>query len=141
MIGSAQFPDGVNGWPATTGKARTPGSFTFGADGVTDAKEILYSTDVEPGPRSIAPGATLSIAPPGYGPHLVYASTVDKAGNRSNTAVYRSYADRSAERDGPNDLNGDGNRDIWTLDSQGSLLAYAGQGNAGDGWQSYSVIL
>ncbi|MFF4105078.1 FG-GAP-like repeat-containing protein [Streptomyces sp. NPDC001903] len=129
VISSPQFPDGAGGWPTTTGKARTPGSFTFSANGVADAKEILYYTDVEPGPRAIAPGATVTITPPGYGPHLVYAYTVDKAGNRSNTAVYRYYAARSAVRDSENDLNGDGNRDIWALDSQGSLLAYAGQGN------------
>ncbi|MGW9448766.1 hypothetical protein [Streptomyces sp. NPDC055632] len=50
-------------------------------------------------------------------------------GNRSDTTAYLLYAARSAERDGPDDLNGDGNRGIWTLDKQGSLLTYAGQGN------------
>ncbi|MGW8777648.1 ricin-type beta-trefoil lectin domain protein [Streptomyces sp. NPDC055796] len=129
VISSVQFPDGKAGWPATTGKARTPGSFTFGANGVTDAKEILYYTDSEPGPRSVAPGGTVSLTPPGSGPRFVYAYTVDKAGNRSDTATYLYYANRSTQRDGSGDLNGDGNPDIWTVDSQGSLLTYAGQGN------------
>ncbi|MDD9375114.1 ricin-type beta-trefoil lectin domain protein [Streptomyces sp. ZAF1911] len=129
MVSSIQFPDGKHGWPESTGKARTPGTFTFSANGVTDAKEILYYTDSEPGARAVAPGATVTIAPPGSGPHFVYATTVDKAGNRSDTTTYLYYANRSEERDGPGDLNGDGNRDIWTVDNQGALLTYAGQGN------------
>ncbi|MFB7032370.1 MULTISPECIES: hypothetical protein [unclassified Streptomyces] len=71
----------------------------------------------------------MTVTPPGFGPHYVYAYTVDEAGNRSDTTAYLFYAARSAERDGPDDLNGDGNRGIWTLDKQGSLLTYAGQGN------------
>lgn len=129
LISSAQFPDGRNGWPPTTGKARTPGTFTLSANGVTDAKEILYYTDTEPAPQAVAPGASVTVTPPGSGPHFVYAITVDKAGNRSDTATYLYYANRSQSQDGPNDLNGDGNRDIWTVDSRGSLLTYAGQGN------------
>ncbi len=130
LITSAQFPDGKNGWPSSTGKARNPGTFALGANGVTDAKEIVYYTDFDPGARAAAPGGSVTITPPGAGPHYVYAYTVDKAGNRSDTATYLYYAGRSAERDAPNDLNGDGQRDIWTLDKQGSLLSYAGQGNA-----------
>ncbi|WP_037837414.1 ricin-type beta-trefoil lectin domain protein [Streptomyces sp. NRRL S-244] len=129
VISSPQFPNGKDGWPATTGKARTPGSFTFGANGVTDAKEILYYTDSEPGPRSVAPGGTVTLTPPGSGPRVVYAYSVDKAGNRSDTTAYLYYAARTQDRDGPGDLNGDGNRDIWTTDTQGALLTYAGQGN------------
>ncbi|WP_285545765.1 ricin-type beta-trefoil lectin domain protein [Streptomyces lavendulae] len=129
VISSTQFPDGKNGWPATTGQARTPGTFTFSANGVADAKEILYYTDSEPAPRATAPGTSVTLTPPGSGPHFVYAITVDKAGNRSDTATYLYYAKRSHTTDGPNDLNGDGFRDIWTVDSQGALLAYAGQGN------------
>lgn len=128
-ISSTQFPDGRSGWPAGTGKARTPGTFTFSANGVTDAKEILYYTDAEPALQAVAPGRSVTITPPGAGPHFVYAITVDKAGNRSDTATYLYYANRSQSQDGPNDLNGDGNRDIWTVDSRGSLLTYAGQGN------------
>ncbi|MET9622759.1 FG-GAP-like repeat-containing protein [Streptomyces sp. NPDC006464] len=129
LISSTQFPDGKDGWPAITGKARTPGTFALGANGVTDAREILYYTDFDPSARAVAPGGSVIVTPPGAGPHYVYAYTVDKAGNRSDTTAYLYYAARSAERDGPGDLNGDGNRDIWTLDKQGSLLTYAGQGS------------
>ncbi|MER5733352.1 FG-GAP-like repeat-containing protein [Streptomyces sp. NPDC002138] len=128
VISSPQFPSGEAGWPANTGKARTPGSFTFGANGVTDVKDIWYYTDSEPRMKRIEPGATVPIAPPGYGPHTVWAYSVDLAGNRSDTEAYRYYATRSTERDGPGDLNGDGNRDIWSVDTKGQLFTYAGQG-------------
>ncbi|CAM5665289.1 hypothetical protein SMICM304S_05118 [Streptomyces microflavus] len=50
---------------------------------------------------------------------------------------------RSAERDAPGDLNGDGNKDIWSVDSNGTLLTYAGQqdstfSSATNGGQSFS---
>ncbi|MGW4162551.1 FG-GAP-like repeat-containing protein [Streptomyces sp. NPDC004788] len=128
VIGSTDFPNGANGWPATTGRARTPGTFTFGANGVTDVKEIRYSTDFDPRTRSVAPGGSVAITPPGYGPHYVYAYSVDAAGNRSDLAAYLYYATRSKDRDEPGDLNGDGNRDIWSLDGEGRLFTYAGQG-------------
>ncbi|MFI8260066.1 ricin-type beta-trefoil lectin domain protein [Streptomyces sp. NRRL F-2747] len=142
VISSTQFPDGRNGWPATTGKARTPGTFTFNANGVTDVKEIIYSTDFEPWNRPVPASGSVTIAPAGSGPHYVYAYSVDKAGNRSDTASYLYYATRSQTVDGAKDLNGDGNRDIWTVDSRGTLLMYAGQGNgkfapAADGGVSF----
>ncbi|MFD6915778.1 ricin-type beta-trefoil lectin domain protein [Streptomyces virginiae] len=142
VISSTQFPDGRNGWPATTGKARTPGTFTFSANGVTDVKEIIYSTDFEPWNRPVPASGSVTIAPSGSGPHYIYAYSVDKAGNRSDTTSYLYYATRSQTVDGPKDLNGDGNRDIWTVDSQGALLMYAGQGNgkfapAADGGVSF----
>ncbi|MCC0099845.1 ricin-type beta-trefoil lectin domain protein [Streptomyces flavotricini] len=142
VISSTQFPDGRNGWPATTGKARTPGTFTFSANGVTDVKEIIYSTDFEPWNRPVPASGSVTIAPSGSGPHYIYAYSVDKAGNRSDTTSYLYYATRSQTVDGPKDLNGDGNRDIWTVDSRGTLLMYAGQGNgkfapAADGGVSF----
>ncbi|MER6776003.1 ricin-type beta-trefoil lectin domain protein [Streptomyces sp. NPDC000656] len=142
VISSTQFPDGRNGWPATTGKARTPGTFTFNANGVTDVKEIIYSTDFEPWNRPVPASGSVTIAPSGSGPHYIYAYSVDKAGNRSDTTSYLYYATRSQTVDGPKDLNGDGNRDIWTVDSRGTLLMYAGQGNgkfapAADGGVSF----
>jgi hypothetical protein len=129
VIGSTQFPDGRNGWPAQTGTARTPGTFTFDANGVADVKEIVYYTDSEPWHRPVPATGTLSITPPGFGPHFVYAYSVDKAGNRSDTTAYLYYAARSQKVDGPGDLNGDGFRDIWTVDSTGALLTHAGHGN------------
>ncbi|MGW7176581.1 ricin-type beta-trefoil lectin domain protein [Streptomyces xanthophaeus] len=129
VISSAEFPDGRDGWPATTGKARTPGTFTFGANGVSDVKEIVYWTDFEPSTRSVPASGSVTMTPTGSGPHYVYAYSVDKAGNRSDTTAYLYYVARTQTVDGPWDLNGDGNRDIWTVDSRGTLITYAGQGN------------
>ncbi|MFJ6820686.1 FG-GAP-like repeat-containing protein [Streptomyces niveus] len=124
-----QFPPGENGWPAVTGKAREAGKFTFAANGVTDVAQYSWYTDYNPEVRDAKPGVPVTVKPPGYGPHFLYAFSVDKAGNRSDTATYVYYATRSEERDGPGDLNGDANRDIWSIDSNGTLLTYAGQGD------------
>ncbi|MEV6330193.1 FG-GAP-like repeat-containing protein [Streptomyces sp. NPDC051909] len=125
-----QFPNGENGWPAVTGKARETGKFAFAANGVTDVDHYVWWTDYDPDPNDALPGVPASVTPPGYGPHFVYAYSVDKTGNRSDTATYVYYATRSATRDLPADLNGDNNGDIWNVDSNGTLLTYAGQGNA-----------
>ncbi|MFD5426737.1 FG-GAP-like repeat-containing protein [Streptomyces sp. NPDC127084] len=126
-----KFPSGENGWPAVTGKARETGKFSLGANGVNDVDHYVWWTDYDPDPNDAAPGVQASVHPPGYGPHFVYAYSVDKVGNRSDTATYVYYAGRSAVRDGPTDLNGDANSDIWSVDSNGTLLTYAGQGNGG----------
>jgi hypothetical protein len=124
-----QFPPGDAGWPSVTGKAREAGRFLFAANGVTDVDHYVWYTDHDPTLRDTAPGIPVTITPPGYGPHFVYAYSVDKAGNRSDTATYLYYATRSTTRDEPGDLNGDGHLDIWSIDSNGTLLTYAGQGD------------
>ncbi|MFD6971778.1 hypothetical protein [Streptomyces sp. NPDC059949] len=134
-ISSTDFPDGSHGWPATTGKARTPGSFTLSANGVSDVVWYGYHTDWDPEVKSVPRlvsglSAIIKLTPPGAGPHFVYAVSQDKAGNRSDTTAHLFYAGRSAARDQAGDLNGDGNSDIWSNDSFGSLLTYAGQGNS-----------
>ncbi|WP_423833250.1 FG-GAP-like repeat-containing protein [Streptomyces manipurensis] len=132
-ISSTAFPDGTNGWPAGTAKARTTGDFTLSVNGDKDVVWYGYYTDWDPEVKStfVDPGAafTAKLTPPGAGPHFVYAFTQDRAGNRSDTAVYRFYAAREVAKDGPHDVNGDGNRDIWSNDLFGSLLTYTGQGN------------
>ncbi|MET9888120.1 FG-GAP-like repeat-containing protein [Streptomyces sp. NPDC006430] len=138
-----QFPPGDNGWPAVTGKARETGTFTFSPNGVADVDHYVWWTDYDPDTNDALPGAAAFVRPPGYGPHFVYAYSVDKAGNRSDAASYLYYAGRSQLRDGPADLNGDGNNDIWSIDSNGTLLTYAGQGNgtfavATNGGKSFS---
>ncbi|MFI6861538.1 FG-GAP-like repeat-containing protein [Streptomyces sp. NPDC050421] len=131
VITSVDYPDGANGWPAATGQARTPGKFTLDPNGVTDAVSYVWYTDYDPELNTIdvAAGAkaTVTITPPGYGPHFAYAYSVDKAGNRSDTATYLYYATRRDQRDLPGDLNGDDTKDIWSIDSNGTLLTYAGQ--------------
>ncbi|MFC4983636.1 FG-GAP-like repeat-containing protein [Streptomyces atroolivaceus] len=137
------FPPGDSGWPAVTGKARQTGWFTLGANGVTDVDHYVWWTDSEPQISEADPGVPVPVLPPGYGPHFVYAYSVDKAGNRSDTASYVFYATRSAQRDAPGDLNGDGNKDLWSIDSNGTLLTYSGQQNgtfasAANGGQAFA---
>ncbi|GAA4928593.1 VCBS repeat-containing protein [Nonomuraea thailandensis] len=148
LISSTAFPDGAAGWPANTGKARTPGLFALSPNGVTDAVSYHWWTDFAPEVKEAdvakGAGASITVVPPGYGPHLLYAFSVDAAGNRSDTSSYLFYAVRSTERDAPGDLNGDGNKDIWATDSNGTLLTYAGQGDgkfsaASNGGQSFDT--
>ncbi|WP_407838743.1 FG-GAP-like repeat-containing protein [Streptomyces sp. DSM 116496] len=131
---SAAFPDGKGGWPAVTGKARTPGSFTISANGIKDVVWYGYYTDWNPEVKSATVAAaaplTMELTPPGTGPHFVYAFSQDAAGNRSDTTAYLFYAGRSNVRDELGDVNGDGLPDIWNKDLFGSLLTYAGQGNS-----------
>ncbi|MFH8224621.1 FG-GAP-like repeat-containing protein [Streptomyces sp. NPDC018057] len=131
VINSAdgKFPSGENGWPTATGKARDTGTFSFSANGVADVSHYVWWTDYDPSLHEAQSDVVATVRPPGYGPHFVYAYSVDRAGNRSDTATYLYYAGRSQERDGPTDLNGDANSDIWSTDSNGTLLTYAGQGN------------
>ncbi len=124
-----KFPPGDAGWPAITGKAREVGKFTFAANGVLDVDHYAWWTDYDPEVKDAKPGVPATVSPPGYGPHFVYAYSVDMAGNRSDTETYLYYATGSGSRDVPTDLNGDGNSDIWSIDSNGTLLTYAGQAN------------
>ncbi|MGW7459229.1 FG-GAP-like repeat-containing protein [Streptomyces sp. NPDC054797] len=132
-ITSTVFPDGRNGWPQGTGKARQAGDFVLSNNGVADVTWYGYYTDWDPEVKStsVAAGAsfTAKLTPPGAGPHFVYAFSQDAAGNRSDTTAYQFYAARTATVDVPHDLNGDGFRDIWSSDLFGSLLTYTGQGS------------
>jgi hypothetical protein len=133
IINSTAYPNGDAGWPANTGSARVAGDFTLAANGVTDVVKYYWYTDYDPSLRvaPVATGATATVpvTPPSAGPHLVYAYSVDPSGNRSDTATYLYYAKGSYERDIPHDLNGDGYNDVWSIDSNGTLLTYAGKGN------------
>ncbi|MFI7368038.1 FG-GAP-like repeat-containing protein [Streptomyces sp. NPDC050149] len=149
-ISSIQFPDGTAGVPASTGAARTWGTFTLAPNAVADAVAYTWWTDFDPDQNEVSlatagTSASVKVRPPGYGPHFLYAYSIDAAGNRSDTATYLFYASRSSERDSPGDLNGDTHKDIWTTDSNGTLLTYAGQGDgtfasATNGGQSFDNI-
>ncbi|MEU2951594.1 FG-GAP-like repeat-containing protein [Streptomyces xanthochromogenes] len=131
-ITSAVFPNGDQGWPDDpNGDVNDNGHFTFGPNGVTDVASYNWWTDYDPQVNRSDPSApfTDEIRPPVTGPHMVYAYSVDKAGNRSDTASYLYYADGTGLRDDAGDLNGDGFKDIWSVDSNGTLLTYAGHGN------------
>ncbi|WP_234362930.1 FG-GAP-like repeat-containing protein [Streptomyces formicae] len=131
---SAQFPDGANGKPEKTGDARTQGSFTFSAGGVGDVVKYEYWSDWDPTVRSASPAkaggsATVKLTPPSAGPHRLIVRSLDKANNRSDTAVYSFYADSPGQPDEPGDLNGDGNPDLLALRANGELALYPGIGD------------
>lgn len=130
VISSAEFPDASNGTPAHTGKARTPGTFTFSVGGATNIEKIVYWSDSDARQLTAAPGAGVSITPTTSGPHTVYAYAVDKAGYRSDQAAYLIWAlGNGGVRDAAGDLNGDGLRDLWSLDAGGRLRFSAGRGD------------
>ncbi|MGW0871750.1 FG-GAP-like repeat-containing protein [Streptomyces sp. NPDC002740] len=125
------YPSGDQGWPQVTGPARSDARFLFAANGVTDVKAYVWWTDTDPDLKEVPPDAAWAqFEVPSYGPHLVYAYSVDPAGNRSDTATYLYYATRVTTRDEPGDLNGDQQKDIWSTDSNGTLLTHTGQGNS-----------
>ncbi|MFD9426050.1 MULTISPECIES: VCBS repeat-containing protein [unclassified Streptomyces] len=133
VVSSEEFPDGDNGWPENTGNARTPGTFTLGANGVDDVVTYVWYTDSEPQLRQVSvpagSEAAITYTPLNKGLSRLYAYSIDAAGNHSDTMTYRFYANGATAPDAPGDLNGDGNKDIWSLDSDGNLLTYAGRGD------------
>ncbi|MGW6982711.1 DNRLRE domain-containing protein [Streptomyces sp. NPDC054932] len=144
VISSPEFPDASNGAPAHTGKARTPGTFTFGTGGAANLEKIVYWSTFDFRQVAVAPGAAVVITPTGSGPHMIYAYSVDKAGYRSDQAVYQIWAlGNGGVRDAAGDLNGDGLRDLWTLDADGRLRFSAGRADgtfapAADGGASFA---
>ncbi|MFF8268597.1 DNRLRE domain-containing protein [Streptomyces sp. NPDC016562] len=128
VISSVEFPDASNGVPENTGKARTPGTFTFGTGGATNLEKIVYWSEFDTRQVTVAPGASAVITPYGSGPHTIYAYSVDTAGYRSDQATYLFWAlGNGGVRDAAGDLNGDGVRDLWTLDPDGRLRFSAGR--------------
>ncbi|KPI32153.1 Curculin domain protein (mannose-binding) lectin [Actinobacteria bacterium OV320] len=126
-----KYPNGDSGWPSQTGPARKPARFLLTPNGVTDVKAYYWWTDTDPSLNEASTDAAWAdFTVPSYGPHLLYAYSVDAAGNRSDTATYLFYATRSTDKDQPGDLNGDTFKDIWSADSNGTLLAHAGQGES-----------
>ncbi|MFH8617183.1 FG-GAP-like repeat-containing protein [Streptomyces sp. NPDC017979] len=123
------YPDGTKGWSENTGPARKQAEFNFASNGVNDVVAYHWWTSGDPQVRETpADAPSAFVTPPSYGPHLIHAYSTDRAGNRSDTATYLYYANRAQDKDKPGDLNGDGFKDIWSTDVNGTLLTYAGQG-------------
>ncbi|MFC9537105.1 VCBS repeat-containing protein [Streptomyces sp. NPDC056975] len=134
-VASTQFPDGSDGWPSTTASVRTEGTFTLAAGGVSDVSKYEYWNDTDPTVRTATPSASggsvsVKFTPSVAGSNHLYARSLDKAGNKSDTADYLFYANGPKEADHPGDINGDGNPDLWATDKDGTLHRYYG---AGDG--------
>ncbi|CAL9630264.1 VCBS repeat-containing protein [Streptomyces sp. enrichment culture] len=134
-VTSSQFPDGSNGWPATTGTVRTEGTFNVTSGGVADVTKYEYWTDWDATRRTATPNAAggpvaLNVTPTVAGANQLYVRSLDKAGNYSDTTTYLFYANGPRTPDKPGDLNGDGNADLWAVDQAGTLFPFFG---AGDG--------
>ncbi|WP_432091601.1 FG-GAP repeat domain-containing protein [Streptomyces sp. NRRL F-5630] len=130
---SAQFPSGDSGWPTQTGTVRTKGAFVVGPGGAGDIDSYEYWSTVDPAVRKASPAAvngpvTVELTPTKAGPHHLYARSLDKAGNRSDTRAYLFYANGSQVDDKDGDLNGDGHPDLWAVDGSGTLRRYFGDG-------------
>ncbi|MER7696583.1 FG-GAP-like repeat-containing protein [Streptomyces sp. NPDC096095] len=138
-ISSQQFPDGTDGWPATTGEARTAGTFVLGSGGVDDVQAYEYWTDWDLTVRKVTPGTDLDgdgkadakvvLTPPAAGSQRLFVRSLDAAQNRSDRAAYLFYADGLSVPDKPADLNGDGLADLYGVRGGNELWLYAGQGN------------
>lgn len=93
---SPQFPDGSNGWPANTGEAGTPGTFTLSSGGVTDVVAYAYSTLWDSTVRTVTTTAgapvDVTLTPPSSGPWTLTVYSLDAGGNRSDSVTYRFYA-------------------------------------------------
>lgn len=101
-VSSADYPSSEY-----AGSAGQPGRFTFspGASIDTDITGYRYGID-QPNPgTAVAKGAggaiglsaTVSVAPPSYGPHDLFVQAVDGAGNRSDPMRYHFYVNAPSD--------------------------------------------
>lgn len=133
-VTSTQFPDGSDGWPATTGNARSEGTFTLSSGGVSDVTKYQYWTDwsnkvLTATPSQQGGSVGVKLRPLAAGNHTLYVNSIDRAGNVSDRALYIFYANSPGITDEPGDLNGDGNTDKYGVRTDGTLWLYPGQGN------------
>lgn len=85
---SAQYPE--EAWAGGIGQA---GTFTFGANTVADVASYRYSLNSDAlnktaTPATIGGSKGVNIAPTEFGPNVLYAQSVDRAGNVSAVATY-----------------------------------------------------
>ncbi|MFC7965124.1 FG-GAP repeat domain-containing protein [Streptomyces cinereoruber] len=132
---STQFPDGADGWPETTGMARTEGTFQVQNKANESVRAFEHWTDWDPTPRRVSLGLTgvdqisLKFTPPSAGRHVVSVRAIDAGGNISDTTRYWFYANGPGTPDKPGDLNGDGFADFYGVRTNGELWYYSGYGN------------
>ncbi|WP_405678830.1 FG-GAP-like repeat-containing protein [Streptomyces sp. NBC_00868] len=130
-VTSAQYPRDN---PDNPTFARTEGTFTLSANGVSDVTRYQWNTIGDPTPRTVntaTPGgpAEIKYTPTAAGPQSLFVWSLDAAGNRSDATAYLFYAKRPLERDKHGDVNGDGATDIWSMDQgAGRLWMVPGKG-------------
>ncbi|MEU3401362.1 FG-GAP repeat domain-containing protein [Streptomyces filamentosus] len=131
-VSSTKFPDGADGWPATTGMARTAGTFNVIAHDSGASPKIEYWTDWDATVRkTTGTMVNLTLTPPAVGRHILSVRSIDDGGNISNTTRYVFYANGPGTPDKPGDLNGDGIADFYGIRTDGELWFYSGQGDGG----------
>ncbi|WP_063739432.1 VCBS repeat-containing protein [Streptomyces sp. SS] len=131
-VTSAEFPDGSDGWPETTGNARSEGTFHLKNEDKERIAAFEYWTDWDATVRKVSStylGVDIKLTPPSVGRHLLNVRAVDSAGNLSDTTRYWFYANGPGLQDKPGDLNGDGIADFYGVRTDGTLWFYGGQGN------------
>ncbi|GAA2845756.1 hypothetical protein Acy02nite_47380 [Actinoplanes cyaneus] len=87
-MSSSTFPAGGGG-----GAAGAPGTFSFGANGVSDVASFLYGLDTNPpntvvNASTVGGSASVSITPATAGDHTLYVRSRDRAGNLSAVTTY-----------------------------------------------------
>ncbi|MFJ5153656.1 FG-GAP-like repeat-containing protein [Streptomyces sp. NPDC088353] len=132
-VSSPQFPDGSAGWPVNTSPVRTKGVFTLGPGAASDIASYEYWSTMDAKVVTAAPtglngSVTVELTPTKAGPQYLYARSVDRAGNRSDTQSYLFYVNGARVADKPGDINGDGHPDLWAVDGAGTLQRYFGDG-------------
>lgn len=108
-----------NQWHGGVG---VPGTFTFGANKVSDVDHYLYGWSDPPSTQvdadALGGNATVSIAPPKDGPQDLYVQSVDRAGNRSPSTKTHIYV-----------RAGNGPLAQWSFEGNANDTAYLGSRN------------
>ncbi|RSS43114.1 VCBS repeat-containing protein [Streptomyces sp. WAC08241] len=133
-VSSTEFPDGSDGWPETTGMARSAGTFMLKNNDTEPIDFFEYWTDWDPTVQKArfslhgTVSFPLRLTPPSVGRHALSVRAVDKGGNISDTTRYWFYANGTGIPDKPGDLNGDGLADFYGVRTTGELWYYSGHG-------------
>ncbi|MFE1415580.1 DNRLRE domain-containing protein [Streptomyces sp. NPDC058746] len=133
-VSSKDFPaPGPNYSDWSAKEASTPGqAINISGNGAnaTDIREYQWSLNRPTYDQKAVPSsgdqATISLQVDIAGPNVLYARTVNKAGNISTATEYPFYVRPRTGLDTPGDVTGDGHPDILAIDKDGTLRTYAG---------------
>ncbi len=135
-VSSAEFPrSDQNGENWSTVPFGQTGQFTFSPGGSTDVVQFQYSFNTNTYSKSVSvaagKSATVSLAPPVSGANVLYARSVDSAGNASEGEKYLFYVTPRDTADAPGDMAGDGRPDLFMINPSGDLRLFSST-KAGD---------